>query len=111
MFPTAHWTNAIQNTNNCNYFVFGANQPSKTKDDTGTQWTKSTNYPNQTGVVQNTSKLSCSPQLQAVVDRARAIKQSPGQHENAVYQWKPNRNNLTLNFHGYGPDINGERLV
>ena len=76
-FPTAH------STNNCNHFIYGANQPSRTKDDTGPQWTKSNNYANQTGVVQNTSKLRCSPQLQAVVDRAKAIQGSPDQHENA----------------------------
>ena len=37
----------------------------------------------------HTTHLRCSPQLQAVVEKARAIKQCPTKDEHNSYQWKP----------------------
>jgi hypothetical protein len=91
--------NSVQPTDPCSHFIYKADQPCRLKSNT--ESTKTTFPPCYTNTFTNgyksATKLNCSPQLQKVVNRARAIKQLPNPTE---YDWKPSRTKLTLNFQG-----------
>merc|ERR1712002_581696 len=97
----------------CSHFICGVGQPCRLKNKSSSY---SSSNPSKSTSRSTTTQLNCSPQLQKVVyravnaDRGQFVPPAPtgkgfqSQEENNPYDWKPNRNNLTLNFHG---DENG----
>ena len=93
--------NSVQPPDHCRHFTCKADQSCRLKSNT--ESANTTFPPCYTNTFSNgcqsATKLSCSPQLQKVVNRARTIKQLPNHAEKTEYDWKPRRTNLTLNFH------------
>ena len=92
--------NSVQPTDHCRHFIFKADQPCRLKSNTEAADTTFPPYYTNTFTngCQSSTKLNCSPQLQKVVNRARAINQLPNHTGTTEYDWKPSRTNLTLNF-------------
>ena len=103
--------NVVQKRDTCNHFICEAKQACRIKTTTGTEASKSSTNPCHTPVLHKASTLSCTPQLQSVVDRARALKPVPDLDESTGYEWKPNRSNLTLSFKRYWADNARETMV
>ena len=93
--------NSVQPPDHCRHFTCKADQSCRLKSNT--ESANTTFPPCYTNTFSNgcqsATKLSCSPQLQKVVNRARTIKQLPNHAEKTEYDWKLRRTNLTLNFH------------
>ena len=87
--PINDYSHPPDQSDHCRHFTCKADQPCRLRS----------NPESATNGYQSATKLNCSPQLQKVVNRARTIKQLPNHAEKTEYDWKPNRTNLTLNFH------------
>merc|ERR1712236_182472 len=121
-------SNSGQGSEKCNHFICGVGQPCRLKNKSSSYSSsnpsKSTSRSSSPSSLSRstTTQLNCSPQLQKVVyravnaDRGQFVPPAPtgkgfqSQKENNPYDWKPNRNNLTLNFHGIEENGRGRKI-